>query len=405
MGQPKHEARTILLTGSRAPVTLELARQFARIGHRVLVADSLPYDLCASSRAVQQRFTVPTPRHNTTAFIAALRHIIQTEQVDWLIPTCEEVFYISAGRDWLTPYCQVFVEPLAKLKPLHNKWLFIQKIQALGLAVPQTWQVASRAALIAILASNIPERLVIKPVYSRFATQVRFLEKSASVLPSIDLSPANPWVLQAFIPGTHYCLYGIAHDGKLTAFAAYPTLFTAGQGACIYFKAIDAPHLLSWMQTIVAAEQFTGQIAFDVIETEDGTIYPLECNPRAISAVHLFEPSDRLDQAFFGSIDSLIRPVADRQVAVRFAMVLYGLPHAVMTGRLGQWVQAMGRARGAILQWRDPLPGLFLPRMLGRLAYQSLQQRQSLQTVSTQDIEWDGTAIRIEGEIEERQAR
>ena len=388
--------RTVLFTGGRAPVTLELARQFAQTGHRVLVADSLPYTLCSASCAVSQTFVVPAPRYSTTAFIQALRHLIQAEQVDILIPTCEEIFYVAAGRDYLQNDCQVLAEPLHKLKPLHNKWLFIQRMKALGLAVPETWQVTSLQDLKSILKSGTSSQLVLKPVYSRFATQVRFLAPSSPSLPDIDISSHKPWVVQEFIQGQQYCLYGIAHAGRLTAFAAYPVRFTAGKGACIHFEAVDYPHLLDWIQTVVAAEKFTGQIAFDVIETEQGTIYPLECNPRTISAVHLFNASDRLDQAFFDTAKALIQPKPNSSAGIRLAMLLYGLPKALTTGQFRHWAKAFRTARNVIFQRNDPRPGLFLPRMLGQFARLSLQQRQSLQSVSTQDIEWDGTPIELD---------
>ncbi|MGA7937545.1 MAG: ATP-grasp domain-containing protein, partial [Kovacikia sp.] len=302
--------QTILLMGGRAPVTLELARQFRRAGHRVLVADSLRHQLCTCSRAVAKNFVVPAPREQPTAYIAALRQIIQSEQVDWLIPTCEEIFYIAAGLEQLQAHCQVLGEPLEKLQHLHNKWQFIQRMQALGLTVPQTWLLQSAQDLQAVVSAPTPERLVLKPIYSRFASQVRFLSKPVTELPQIDLHPNKLWVAQEFIAGTHYCLYGVAHHGQLTAFAAYPTVFTAGAGSCICFQSVEHPGLLTWMKTVVEAEQFTGQIAFDLIETAEGMLYPLECNPRSISAIHLFAAPDRLEQAFLNLGDRLCQPQA-----------------------------------------------------------------------------------------------
>ena len=77
----------ILLTGGRAPVTLELARLFSGAGHRVFVADSLPHHLCSYSRSVFKNFLVPPPRFDPTGFIDALVDIIETEKIDLLIPT------------------------------------------------------------------------------------------------------------------------------------------------------------------------------------------------------------------------------------------------------------------------------------------------------------------------------
>ncbi|NJN73816.1 MAG: ATP-grasp domain-containing protein [Limnothrix sp. RL_2_0] len=389
--------QTILLTGGRAPVTLDLARQFTKAGHRILVADSLQHQLCSASRAVVKNFVVPAPRTQPSAYISALLEIIQTEQVDYLIPTCEEVFYIAAGLAELQLHCQVFAEPLETLNRWHNKWLFIQRMESLGLVTPNTWLIESPEDLEDLLKNPSPQKLVLKPVYSRFASQVHFINKPIAALPNIDLRPDKPWVAQEFIAGTHYCIYGVAHQGQLRAFAAYSTVFTAGAGSCIYFESVHHSGLLHWLKTVVAAEQFTGQIAFDLIETADGILYPLECNPRAISAIHLFNLSDRLDLAFLNQEmgDHLILPQTDRPAMIAMAMLVYGLPAAIASQRFKVWLTAMMTAKDVIFQKDDPLPALHLGFVMGQFIAMAIQKRQSLQRVSTQDIEWDGAPINV----------
>src|SRR5512140_1701805 len=100
----------VLLTGGRAPATLELARLFHRSGHRVFVAESLRGHLSAPSRAVNGNFVVPPPRQDTEGFIKALRGIIAAQHIDLLIPTCEEIFYVSKGLHELP--CKVLAEPI-----------------------------------------------------------------------------------------------------------------------------------------------------------------------------------------------------------------------------------------------------------------------------------------------------
>ena len=55
----------------------------------------------------------------------------------------------------------------------------------------------------------------------------------------------------------------------------------------------------AWVETFVAREGYTGQIAFDFIETEAGVMYALECNPRATSGVHLLAAHPEFAAAFF----------------------------------------------------------------------------------------------------------
>ena len=49
----------ILLTGGRAPATLELARAFHRAGHTVFMAESLRGHLSQPSNAITKQFCCP----------------------------------------------------------------------------------------------------------------------------------------------------------------------------------------------------------------------------------------------------------------------------------------------------------------------------------------------------------
>jgi predicted ATP-grasp superfamily ATP-dependent carboligase len=383
----------ILLTGGRAPVTLELARLFTAVGYKVFVADSLPHHLCRYSRSVFKNFLVPPPRFNPSGFIDALVEIIETEKIDLLIPTCEEIFYIAHGLERLTPLCKVFAEPLDKLDLLHNKWEFICQVNKLGLPAPKTWLIQSDRDLQDILATPTPTKIVLKPVYSRFATNVHILDRPIATIPDLEINDQKTWVAQEFIAGKHYCTYSIAHQGKLTAHAVYPTTYTADGGSCIYFESIEHPQLLNWVEIFVLDRQFTGQIAFDFIEAEDGTLYPLECNPRAISAIHLFRVDDRLDRAFFNRTDRLIQPQPLQNSMLAMAMIVYGLPPAISSQQLGDWMTKFIHAKDVIWQLSDPIPFFHLWIVLLQFWQMSRDGNINLQQASTRDIEWDGEEI------------
>ena len=383
----------ILLTSGRAPVTLELARLFSAAGYKVFVADSMKHHLCSNSRYVFKNFFVPPPRFQPADYIGALVEIIKQEKISLLIPTCEEIFYISHGLSQLTPYCQVFAEPLEKLNRLHNKWKFICRVENIGLITPQTSLIKSQRELINILNFSSHNKLVLKPVYSRFASNVHILTKPVNQIPNIEISETKAWVAQQFIAGKHYCSYSIAHDGKITAHAVYPSVFTAGKGSCIYFESINHPQILHWVQKFVEAENFTGQIAFDFIESIDGIIYPLECNPRAISAIHLFQESDKLEQAFLNSASSIIQPQVNQSAMIAMAMLIYGFPSSITSNRLLRWIKIFINTKDVIFRVSDPTPFLSIWVILWQSLQVSLKTGLSLQQVSTQDIEWDGEEL------------
>lgn len=383
----------ILLTGGRAPVTLELARLFSKAGYNVFVADSLRHHLCSYSQAVTKNFLVPPPKFDPTGFVNALVEIIKQEKINLLIPTCEEIFYIANKLSLLTPLCEVFAEPLEKLNSLHNKWEFICKVEQLGLSVPKTWLIQSHQDLCNVLETSALDKIVLKPVYSRFASNVHILTKPIKTIPHLEINTKKAWVAQEFIAGKHYCSYSIAHRGKLTAQAVYPTIFTAGSGSCIYFQSIKHPQLLSWVKTFVQSEQFTGQIAFDFIQAEDGTLYPLECNPRAISAIHLFQSSDRLEKAFFNTTNTIIQPKSQQSSMIAMAMVVYSLTSAISSNKLGDWLKKFIVSKDVIFRISDPLPFFHLWIVLLQFWQMSRHNSSGLQQISTQDIEWNGEEI------------
>lgn len=371
------------MTGARAPVALELARLLHAAGHRVLAADSLPRHLCERSRAVERSFRLPAPNADRPGFVAALARLVREEGVDLLLPTCEEVFHVAAAREALE--CEVFAPPLEQLLRLHSKLAFVRSLAGRGVPVPETWEVTSSEDL-AALCRRLPtgERLVLKPVWSRFAVHVAFLTVGG---PLPALRP-GPWVAQRFVEGRALCTYGIARAGRLLAHAAYDAEFTAGHGASLSFRPLDHPGLLAWVRDFVAAEGFTGQVAFDFVEAADGTLWPLECNPRATSGVHLFDAADGLDRAFLGHGGLRVpRPGASAVMGV--AMWLFALPRVRSLAALRRWAGRL-RGRDALFRRDDPWPFLSQFAVLAQLAGIALRHRTSLLAASTRDIEWNG---------------
>jgi hypothetical protein len=370
---------TVLLTGGRAPVCLELARAFAGAGWRVIVAESLPVHLCARSRAVAACHRVPEPNAEPAAFITALERIIDTEQIVLLLPTCEEIFWVARGLDRLQGRCRVLVEPLERLRQLHSKWAFIQLVASLGLPVPATTLLTERPSL----AEN-HEGLVLKPVFSRFAAKVQLLQPGQRPGPFAPTA-AQPWVAQQLLRGRHLSTWSVAHAGRLTAHADYAAEFRAGGGACISFRPAGIPAVEDWVSRFVGALGFTGQIAFDFIQTADGTLYPLECNPRATSGLHLLQPAD-LVRALTDPTAPVQRPVLT-EVALRIPLLLFG-----PQGKWRRWLHLLRHAKDAIHRPGDPWPLVDQLRMLGPLYRRARRQGISLIEATTADLEWNGEA-------------
>jgi len=377
----------ILLTGGRAPATLDLARSFHKAGHSVFVAESLAGSLTGASNAIRDAFVVPSPRQQPDAFIDALAAIIQRQGIDLLIPTCEEIFYVALGLEKLAGLCRVFAEPIERLRLLHDKWQFIETARSAGLPVPGTLRIETETDLRAAFARW--PRLVLKPVYSRFAARTLILPSDSTDFDTLGASPISPWVAQEYLAGQPLCTYSVAHAGRLTAHAAYRSEFTAGQGATIHFQHVNHPASLAWVRRFVEAFGFTGQIAFDFIET-DGTVRAIECNPRATSGIHLLAAAPAFPDAFFHSAMDCLFPPAQPAPMLAAAMLLYGLPAALEKGRLSDWWQAFHAGRDVIFRRADMGPTFAQWRSI--LHFISLGWRRGTTALeaSTLDIEWNG---------------
>jgi hypothetical protein len=374
----------VLLTGGRAPASLELARAFHRAGHTVFMAESLRGHLSAPSNAIEKNFLVSSPRHETGIFIKEIQEIVIENKIDLLVPTCEEVFYIALGREQFP--CKVFTEPLKKLDIVHNKWYFVVTAIESELFVPETMLVANRDDLLHAYAHW--RELVLKPAYSRFAARIMIRPTLKEALARLTFD--THWVAQEFIPGRHFCTYSVCHNGHITAHTTYPSDFTAGQGATIVFQHVDHPGIFEWVKTYVEKNSFTGQIAFDFIQSPEGQIFALECNPRATSGVHLLAANPRFIEAFFDPGMECITPPGNLSHMLATAMLVYGLPAALRKMEFGKWFSAFFGSEDVVLNFKDLRPALLQFRSI--LTYLGIARRNRISALeaSTFDIEWNG---------------
>ncbi len=376
----------ILLTGGRAPVTLDLARAFHRAGHTVFMAESLRGHVSQPSNTIKANFVVPAPRQATEAFLAALKKIIVENQIELLIPTCEEVFHVAKGLGDLP--CPVFTEPLHRLDVYHNKWKFVIAAGECDLRTPESMLVMREDDL--LFAYTHWRGLVLKPVYSRFASRTLILPTLKEALSTLALYPQQPWIAQEYIAGHQFCSYSVCQNGRVTAHAVYPTIYTAGQGATIAFQPVEHAAIYDWVQTFVKHFGVTGQMAFDFIQTPEGDVVALECNPRATSGLHLLTGNPRFVESFFQTESPCITPDASVSRMLGMAMLVYGMPASLKHGNFGAWLKTFLHSDDVLLDFHDPLP--FLMQMRSIFSYMRLGRREGISALaaSTYDIEWNG---------------
>lgn len=382
--------RRVLILGGRAPVALDHARRFHRLGWEVHVADSVRCRLSGWSSSVARTHSLRPPRYDAHGFVADLNRIVATRRVDMLLPTCEEALYLSRHRASLPCGLHVAVDEFGKLAALHSKWEFLGIARKNGLPVPESARVRTLAQAREWARGRA---VAMKPEFSRFGVHVRLYPQG---IPgnAPELPPLGEWVVQEFLAGGELCSYAIAHQGRLLAHAIYRPAYRLRRSSSYYFDPVQRPAIRDAIAAFVRGTGYSGQVSFDWIETSDGKALALECNPRATSGLHLFPFEADLPSALLGEGD-LREPAAARARMIAALMRTAGLLTAVKNRQPGKWLNDYRRADDVISAPGDRLPPMGSIRDLASYARLALQQRCKLREAATRDIEWDGESLGV----------
>lgn len=366
----------ILLTGGRAPATLYLARLLNRNGYSVYVADSIPVYLCQYSKAVKKAFLIPSPQ-NKNNYLNSLINIIKTWHIDILIPTCEEIFYISKIKRKFPKKVHVLCDTFNKLELLHNKFSFFNFCKKNNINVPDSHLVQSRNEVMNFLEQNKNRKFVLKPIYSRFSDKTQFIFYGTEFYFQDEVK----YILQEYIEGEEYCSYGICQKGNLKVYSDYQSIFTSGQGTSIAFQAIGDKNILVIMKTIIKILCLSGQIALDIIKGQDNKYYVIECNPRLTSGIQL------ITEDIFKKTNNLILPQKNTSSSIKLLLFLFRFK---WFKKIHKWGNVVLKSNDVIFDIYDFKP--FLGQFIVLIYYFTLaiKNKVSLKHITTLDIEWNG---------------
>jgi len=377
-----------LLTGARAPVTLEISRNLAKHNHEVYLADSLRFPIAKNSNSIKKSFYVRQPRFKYAAFIDDLIDIIIKHKIDYLIPTCEEVFYISHAKDKLSKCCNVICTDFNSISKMHDKYTILSMIDGCGGVIAPGTKIVKYKDVNNY--SSLFEKLILKKRFCRFGTDV-IVNLDAKKVSKLKLSDDDEVLLQNKIIGEEYCSYSVAVDGVLTAHCTYLPRYRLSGSASLYFKPVFNNVIYEFVKLFVKKHRYTGQISFDFIANTKG-MFLIECNPRASSGVHLLS-DDNLASIFVDSTNIVDANVVRDPAAIKLLMLIMMLPLEVAKFNLNTWWSDFKIAKDVISMNGDK--GFFLYQIisLAELVYLSIKLKKSMRVVATYDIEWDGDNI------------
>jgi hypothetical protein len=354
--------RTVLLSGGKMTKALHLARCFHRAGHRVILVESRRYRLTGHrfSRAVDRFHTVPEP--GAPGYAEALCEIVRRERVDVFVPVCSPAasHHDAVAARHLAPLCEVLHNDVEAVDMLDDKYRFAARAAELGLRVPDTHRIESARAVEQFDFSHHNGKYLIKsiaydPVNRLDLTQLPLATTvdTAAFARSKPISTGNPWIMQEFLSGTEFCTHGTVRDGHLQVYCC-----CRSSPFQVNYEMVDHPEIEAWVRRFVAADRLTGQVSFDFIQTPDGAVRAIECNPRTHSAITLFYNHPDLASSYLDDDVPVITPLPSSRPT-------YWLYHE-MWRMLSDPRQSLARLRiilrgkEAIFDWSDPVPFLMV---------------------------------------------
>ena len=376
----------VLVTTARMPFAVGLIRRLGEAGHEVLASDTYRSAPGEHSRYVSKHFVTPAPRFDPPGFAAEVGHIAADSEVDLVVPSWEDVFYLSALRDDMPLYAASF-EVLARL---HDKSSFQRLAEELGVRAPETAVARSRQELRDAI-DRFP-RYFARAAFSRGGVTLLTNEGPlAGHISADDVEPTeeSPWLVQEFVDGPMLCTYSTLHEGRATAHCAYRAPRQWEHSTGIQFLSVDGDESLSVVETIGRALGYSGQVSFDFVASPDGLVI-IECNPRTTDGVLVMSP-DELAAGILDPQGELARVEPGRTVQLDFAVFaqLFRQPlrEAPTT------IHDLLHVRDADAGWHDHLPLLYSFLALAHHERMSLGERKQLLVAMSEDVCWDGEPI------------
>lgn len=304
-------SRTILVTGVGMTKGLCLARMFYEAGQDVIGADFSDFSCGKHSVALEKYYRLQKPSASTgsTLYIQGLLDIIVENDVELWVSCSGVASAIEDGQAKeaieARTECKAVQFNVKDTQMLHEKHTFIGHTASIGLTVPETHTVTSQAQVEEVLTNATPGRhFIMKPVGMVDAARsdmtllpTKSIQATQNYLSQREISAKSQWILQQYILGPEYCTHALVVRGVVKAFVSCPSTDILMHYEALPARSLLHRKMLDFTNTYASngGKEFTGHLSFDFMvekealkELETAVVYPIECNPRAHTAVALF---------------------------------------------------------------------------------------------------------------------
>lgn len=382
----------VLVTSSRNPFALDLIRKLGSKGHTVFASDTYGGAMGNHSKFAAGHAVTASPTFDTNQFVSDINRIVTENDIEVIIPSFEEAFYLAARRGDLAGDVKVYTGPFDKLAQLHDKVSFQRLCEQAGVPIPQTIVATDEKSLQEAI-DRFPQYFA-RAAFSRGG--VALLTNTGPLAGQMKVedchpTPEQPWIVQPFVGGPMVCTYSTVVDGKVTSMVTYRAPQQWAHSTGIEFVADDSTKTLEYTQKIVDQLDcnYTGQLSFDFVDHEDG-LMAIECNPRSTNGTLMLEAED-LSNALFGEADEPVVAVAGTEREIKIAVLANAFtPHLkTIPNTLKHVIEGTDTGKG----WHDGVATMWSPASLVHGAKLSRGKHEAVLEALGADIVWNGGPI------------
>ena len=357
---PPSSGRTVLLTGGKMTKCLQLARMFHAMGDRVIVAETDLYRWCGCrfSQAVDQFVLLPAIEGDGGAYGQALVQIATTEKVDLFVPVAspKAAFYDALAKPHFPAHTEVFHFDAAVVQQLDDKHAFSQLSKKFGLSAPESYWIDSKEDLLSMTFAPgkryILKKIAYDPVYRLDLRPIPH-EGWQERVEALPIGPDDAWVLQEFVEGREVCTHTTTQNGVVHLYVCCDS-----SPFQVNYAMLHLPAVRDWVTSFVQQLGGTGQISFDFIIRDDGTVVPIECNPRTHSAITLFHNQFPAAAAYYtqNTIHTPYLPHDNSGHTYWWYHELYRLLTCGQPKQFWFLLKRVWTGKEAVFSWEDPWP-------------------------------------------------
>ncbi len=379
----------ILITSGRSFIALEMMRLLK--DHTIFIQECQTEYICKYSKYNYWECITVSPSENFEAYKNKILDFIQKNNIELVIPTTEDIFYISRLKsDIETLECTIISDDFEKLKKLHSKKEIMEMSDWLWIEIPKTIEFFSLEELKSYITLHPDFDYVVKPKYSRFANFISSNKISGSKNLDeikIDLSN-NSYILQEYISWNSVCSYSLARKWILVSHMNYECMLTYKGGSGTFLESFQNNHIQIFVKSFCKKYDFDGQISFDYIITSKQKVYLIECNPRPTSGIHLLKNDREFQKRIQDFWTSEKQTLYSLRVGIKNGFSLINMIYTFQVKKFFTWLESI--AYDVVFDWSDLNPYLQQLQLLRFYKKLAKQKNMTLSEVTSYDIEYNG---------------